>query len=154
MLGITMDEIEMVDGGYMINIPKERVKNKMDKRVPIPPSIIKYFEEYKVQRMIANEKFNSDLLFFSSKGKKMDAGNMNKEIKELSDKAHIKKKITNHCFRHFLTQYLESCGVGESLILKILGWKNSGNKVREIYGGKASDKKYDLDKLRVCDVFR
>lgn len=151
-LGITMDEIEMVDGGYMINIPKCRVKNKIDKRVPIPPSIIKYYEEYKVQRMIFNEKYDSNLLFISSRGRKMDAGNMNKEIKKLCEKANIKNHITNHCFRYFLTQYLEDNGVPDSMIYKIIGWKEDG--IKREYNGKATDKKHDKIKLEVCDVFR
>lgn len=153
-LGVKMEDIEYVDGGYMVNIHRDRVKNGIDKRVPIPPSIIKYFEEYKIQRMIANEKFKTDLLFFSSRGKKVSYGSMNDKLEELCQRASIEEKITNHCFRHFLTQHLESCGVGEGLILKILGWKGDGNKARQSYTGKANDKKYDMDKLRVCDVFR
>lgn len=151
-LDITMDEIEMVDGGYMINIPKCRVKNKIDKRVPIPPSIIKYFEDYKIERMIANEKHNTNLLFFTNRGNKMDAGNMNIELKKLCEKANIKNHITNHCFRYFLTQYLEDNGVPDSMIYKIIGWKEDGMK-RE-YNGKANDKRHDKIKLEVCDVFK
>ena len=152
-LGIEMEDIEAVDGGYMINIGKNKVKNNIDKRVPIPPSIIKYFEEYKIQRMIANEKFNSDLLFFSSRGKKVDSSNMNNALLEICEKASIRNTITNHCFRHFLTQYLDEKDVSESNIRKILGWKANGT-ARSNYTRKLYDKKDDQIKLKLCDVFR
>ena len=152
-LGIEMEDIEAVDGGYMINIGKNKVKNNIDKRVPIPASIIKYFEEYKIQRMIANEKFNSDLLFFSSRGKKLMPCNMNDTLLEICERASIKSTITNHCFRHFLTQYLDEKDVSESNIRKILGWKSNGT-ARSNYTRKLYDKKDDQIKLKLCDVFR
>lgn len=150
-LGIEMNEIEDVgDGCYMINIPAKRTKNKMDKRVPIPQGIIKYFEEYKVQRMIRNEKFNSNLLFFGIRGKKLSGNKINDAIYKYSQRANIDNHITNHCFRYFLTNYLRSKGYDIGLVYKIMGWSEKG--IITNYHGKANSKTYDELKLKMCDV--
>lgn len=152
-LDIEMKDIEAVDGGYMINIAKDRVKNNIDKRVPIPPSIVKYFEEYKIRRMIANEKFNSNLLFFSARGKKLLPCSMNSALEEICERVSTGGVVTNHCFRHFLTQYLDERDVSEGNIRKILGWKSGSNRARNSYTRKMYDKKDDGIKLKLCDVF-
>jgi site-specific recombinase XerD len=150
-LGIEMNDIESVSNGcYMININGKRVKNGMSKRVPISQSIIKYFEEYKIQRMIRNEKFNSNLLFFGMRGKQMSGNKTNEAIEEYSQRANINGHITNHCFRHFLTEYLRSKGYDIGLVYKIMGWSEKG--IITNYHGKATSKTYDELKLKMCDV--
>lgn len=149
-LNINIKDIEMVDNGYMINVDALGVKNEMNKRVPIPESIVKYFEEYKIQRMIMNEKFNTDLLFFSIRGNKLDVANVNKALREITGEAGLKENISCHCFRHFLTSQLKSKGVDSSMIYKILGWSEKG--IDSNYDGEADDKRYDSIKLKVCNV--
>ena len=150
-LGIEMKDIDSLSNGlYMININGHRVKNGIDKRVPITKGILKYYYEYEKERDIRNKKFNSDLLFFSINGKKIASNKINIMLKELCEDKNIEKKITNHCFRHFLTQYLKSIGTNNSMIYKILGWVE--NEIDNEYDGKANDKKYDDYKLKVCDV--
>lgn len=149
-LNIKMGDIEAVNGGYMVNIDALGVKNEMNKRVPIPEGIIKYFEEYKVQRMIKNEKFDTDLLFFSIRGNKLDPANTDKKLKEIIEETGLEEKISCHCFRHFLTSQLKSKGVDSSIIYKILGWSEKG--IDSNYDGKADDKRYDNIKLKVCNV--
>jgi len=150
-LGIEMHDIESVnDGCYMINIHGSRVKNGKAKRVPIPQGIIKYFEEYKVQRMIRNEKFNSTLLFFGIRGKKLSGNKINDAIDKYSQRANIDNHITNHCFRYFLTNYLRSKGYDIGLVYKIMGWSEKG--IITNYHGKATSKTYDELKLKMCDV--
>ena len=149
-LDIRMWQIESVDGGYMININAIGVKNNINKRVPIVESIIKYFEEYKLQRMIMNENFNTDLLFFSSRGNKMNSANVDKKLKIMAQDAKLEKKISCHCFRHFLTMQLKASGTDISLIYKILGW--SEKNIDSNYDGEANDKRYDHIKLKVCNV--
>lgn len=149
-LDIRMWQIESVDGGYMININALGVKNELNKRVPITEGIIKYFEEYKLQRMIMNENFNTDLLFFSSRGNKLNSANVYKKLKMMAQDAKIKEKISCHCFRHFLTFQLKARGTDISLIYKILGW--SETNIDSNYDGEANDKGYDHIKLKVCNV--
>ena len=149
-LGIKMEDIEVIDGGYMINIDKERVKNGIAKRLPITDSVVKYFEEYKLQRMIMNEKFDSDLLFFSCRGSKLTPNAVNNTWKKLCDRVGIKGKITNHCFRHFLSNHLQSKGCEIGMIYKILGWRENG--IITNYTKKANDKCYDEIKLNMCDI--
>lgn len=149
-LNINIKDIEMVDNGYMINVDALGVKNEMNKRVPIPESIVKYFEEYKIQRIIMNEKFNTDLLFFSIRGNKLDVANVNKVLREITGEAGLKENISCHCFRHFLTSQLKSKGVDSSMIYKILGWSEKG--IDSNYDGEADDKRYDSIKLKVCNV--
>lgn len=149
-LGIKMEDIDSVDGGYMINIDGARVKNGMNKRVPIPESIIKYFEEYKIQRMIMNDKFNSDLLFFSYRGKKLSVVSANNSWEKFCNRAGVNGKITSHCFRHFLSNYLQSKGYDIGMIYKILGWRE--NNIITVYSKKAHDKAYDKMKLEICNI--
>ena len=150
-LGIEIDDIEAVENGcYMINIDGERVKNGEDKRVPIPEGIIKYYEEYKIQRMIRNEKFNSNLLFFGMRGKQLSGNKINDAIEKYSQRSNIDNHITNHCFRYFLTNYLRSKGYDIGLVYKIMGWCEDG--IITNYHGKATDKTYDELKLKMCDV--
>lgn len=80
--------------------------------------------------------------------------NMNDALLEICERASIKATITNHCFRHFLTQYLDEKDVSEGNIRKILGWKSGSNKARNSYTRKMYDKKDDGIKLKLCDVFR
>lgn len=149
-LGIKMNEIEAVDGGYMINIPKDRVKNGIAKRLPITESVVKYFEEYKLQRMIMNEKFDTDLLFFSYRGKKLSANVVNDSWKKLCERVGVKGNITNHCFRHFLSSYLQSKGIEIGMIYKVLGWRE--RDIITVYSKKANDKEYDKIKLQICNI--
>lgn len=149
-LNITMKDIETVNGGYMINVDALGVKNEMNKRVPVPESIVKYFEEYRVQRMIMKEKFDTNLLFFSIRGNKLDVANVNRFLREITQEAGLKEKISCHCFRHFLTSQLKSKGVDSSIIYKILGWSEKG--IDSNYDGEADDKRYDSIKLKVCNV--
>lgn len=150
-LGVDMADIDtMPNNTMMINIHGSRVKNGINKRVPITKGIMKYFYEYEKERNVRNEKFNSSLLFFSINGKKLSGNVVNKSIKELCDIADIKDDITNHCFRHFLTQQLKSTGTNNSMIYKILGWVEK--EIDNEYDGKANDKRYDEYKLRVCNI--
>ena len=150
-LGIKMEDIEYIgNNAYMINIDGKRVKNGIDKRLPIPSSLMKYFEEYKLQRMIMNEKFNSDLLFFSYRGKKLSSNALNNSWERLCDRANINNHITNHCFRHFLSNYLQSKGYDIGLIYKVMGWKEHG--IITVYSKKANDKSYDNLKLEMCNI--
>ncbi|MDU3410036.1 tyrosine-type recombinase/integrase [Clostridium sp.] len=150
-LGIELSDIEYVSNGcYMININGERVKNGMDKRVPIPKSIISIFEEYKIRRMIRNEKFKSNLLFFGMRGKKLSGSRTNEILEEYCQRSNMDIHITNHCFRHFLTEYLRSKGYDIGLVYKIMGWYEDG--IITNYHGEATDKAYDELKLKMCDV--
>lgn len=151
-LGIKMEDIEIVDGGYMINIHEDRVKNSMQKRVPIVSSVQKYFVEYCEAREIENKKYQSDLLFFSNNGKKLTTKNMNQMLEKLCDRVGIEENITNHCFRHFLTQELIASGCDTGIIYKILGWVERG--IITNYQGTAADPRFDNIKLEVCDVLK
>lgn len=150
-LGIEMSDIDtMQNNSIMINVDGARVKNGITKRVPVTKGIMKYYYEFEKERDIRNEKFNSNLLFFSINGKKLSGNVVNKSIKELCDIAEIKGDITNHCFRHFLTQQLKSTGTNNSMIYKILGWVEK--EIDNEYDGKANDKRYDEYKLTVCNI--
>ena len=147
-LKIKVTDIEVVDNGIMINVYGK--KNNLQKRVPLCDCVIPYYEEYKIKRMIQNEKHHSDLLFFSTNGNMLDGKDINMSLKKFISRTNIKENITCHCFRHFLAQHLRSEGHEIGLVHKVMGWKEKG--IITIYDGKASDRKYDKLKLKMCNV--
>lgn len=150
-LGIKIHDMDQLSNGcYMINVDGTRVKNGINKRVPITKGVLKYFYEYEKERDLRNEKFNSDLLFFSINGKKLTGNKTNELIRELCVRVGIEENITNHCFRHFLTTYLRSKGYDNGLVYKIMGWSERG--IDTEYGKEANNKEYDKLKLKMCNV--
>lgn len=153
-LAIKLDWIEEIeDAGIMINIPKEFVKNDMDKRVPLVNSIKKFYDEYILERN--NNKLEEEkILFISSNGKNLSCKDANTSLNKLVNKAEIEEKnVSVHCLRHSLTRILISNRIDTSLIKKILGWTENDDIIG-VYSGGSSDKTYDEAKLSVCDLFK
>lgn len=153
-LAIKLDWIENIEEvGLMINIPKELVKNNMDKRVPLVNSIKKFYDEYMLERNKIKLE-NKKILFVSSSGKKICGKDVNISIEKLVKKASIlEKNITAHGLRHSLTRQLISNRVDVPIIKKTLGWSEE-NDIIGVYSGNASDKTYDETKMLACDLFR
>lgn len=153
-LAIRLDWIENVEGiGVMINIPKEFVKNDMDKRVPLVNSIKKFYDEYMIERNQIKLE-DKKILFVSSNGKNLNCKDANIILEKLLSKAKIEEKnISVHCLRHSLTRILISNRIDTSLIKKVLGWMENDDIIG-VYSGNASDTTYDSAKLSVCDLFK
>lgn len=122
VLNANMNNIEKIENGYAINICKEEVKNKLDKRLIIVGLAKKYLDEYLFAREMLGIK--SEKIFITSNGKKLTTGNVNERIKKYLDIAGIEKNITVHCFRDICTTILRLKNISDSVINLILGWKD------------------------------
>lgn len=141
-LSIKMDWIERYNNGYIINIPYTVVKNKIDKAVPIPSSILGYYEEYIESR---KKIIDIDENLF-----KLSRYQARRIIKKYTDRADIEKNISPHSFRASLTKELNNNNVSVSLQKNILGWKD--NDITSVYNGGCNDKRYNQVKLDLCNL--
>lgn len=150
-LSINMAWIEQTENGIMINIPKEIVKNSINKRVPIVKSVERYYYDYLAERELIEDKIiDEEILFLSANGRALNTTDVNANLKRVMSKSKIEKKISAHCFRHSLTKNLILNGVEESIIYKILGW--SEKNIMSVYSGGAEDPTYDKIKMIVCNL--
>jgi len=140
--------LEKIEDGYMINIPSTLVKNKIDKRLPITGKVLKYFNEYLIERSNLKKIKDEDIIILSSKGRKVTTKDCNESLEKLLKKAEINKHITSHCGRHYFSTILTSRGdVSENIINRIGGWKMEGIK-NNFY---CHDEAFDNEKIRVCN---
>lgn len=122
LVDATMNDLEKIDKGYVINISEGNVKNKINKRLIITGEVEKYLDDYLVSREVNN--INAEKIFTSAKGGNLSNSNINSRIKKYIKIAGIEKNITVHCFRDTCTSILRSNKVSDSLITLILGWKD------------------------------
>lgn len=151
-LSIKLDWIEQKENGDLfINIPRDIVKNKINKRVPITKGIIRYYLDYMEERELIKEKIvDKENLIISANGRILNTTDVNAALKRITKKAGLEKEISAHCFRHSLTRILISNGVEENIIYHILGWSLKG--IISSYGGGADDPTYDSIKMEVCNI--
>ena len=151
-LSIRLDWIEQKkNGDIFINIPRDIVKNKINKRVPITKGIMRYYLDYMEERELIKEKIvDKEILILSANGRCLNVTDVNAALKKITKKAGIKKELSAHCFRHSLTRQLISNGVEENIIYHILGWTLKG--IISSYGGGADDQTYDDIKMEVCNI--
>lgn len=145
-LNIKISDIEETQLGTVIKI--NDTKNNVAKRVPITKGIEVYFREY--VNMLLVDGYKEGYLFFTKSGNQMEYSDAKKLIDKAIKKAGIDKKITTHSFRYSLTQILLEKEVNESMIYKILGWKET--KMISKYSGSAADQRYDEIKFKHCDI--
>lgn len=150
-LGIKLSDIEKIKVNnkyaYMINIDGSRVKNDINKRVPICGKVIDYYKEYLRERMKLKDVVKCELLFISNNRKKINTTDCNWNIKKIVDKAELDLNLSNHCFRHYCAVELTNAGVSKETIYSILGWK-SGDIIEEY---TCHDKHFDEIKIKACE---
>ena len=139
--------LEKIDDGYMLNIPINKVKNRIAKRVPITNKVLQYYKEYELDRLVFGKNVDNDLLVVSPNGNKLSTSNCGTIIKKLVEKANINKHISPHSCRHTCTTILVKRHVSESLIDQILGWKT--NYMRNRYSDHVTE--YDKEKIEACN---
>lgn len=146
LLNAKLSDIEKIEGGYVINVKSDAVKNKIDKRLMVAGEAEKYFIEYLSTRDI--EGIESDLIFTTIKGKKISTGNINSRIEKYLKSVNIEKNITVHCFRDTCTSILKLMRINDSLINLILGWKDGS--MLNLYSTQ-DIKIYDSMKAEACN---
>jgi len=103
-------------------------KGKKDRQVGLPSHIIplleSYYREYKTVKYVLNGQFPEKQLQYTDRS-------VGEVIKQLSDKAGIKKRVHTHLIRHcFATHHVEN-GTDINLLQKLLG--HSSVKTTNIY---------------------
>lgn len=147
VLGLEENEIEQMQDreGYFINISYKRVKNKLDKRVPITGTVLKYFNEWMEERKKLGVK--DKYIIVSNRGKKLSTKDYNKALEKLVEKTNINKHITSHCARVSFANILASKDVDENMIKRIGGWKING-VMENVY---CRDISYDRKKIQIAE---
>ena len=136
--------------GYVIQVPANVVKNKMNKALVIPKSVEKMFNDYMFERRCLSKKFDSDLLFVSINGNEINRRNAIDIVKRACVSCNIEKNITPHSFRGSCLLQLEQKQIDEGLRRKILGWKN--NSIEDHYTAEANNPIYNDLKMKACDL--
>lgn len=102
-----------------------RVLGKGDKErlVPIGSSAVKYINIYKntIRIHVAAEKGNEDILFLNRRGSKLSRVMIFYIIKDLAQKAGIKKTVSPHTFRHSFATHLIEGGADLRAVQEMLG---------------------------------
>ena len=102
-----------------------RVLGKGDKErlVPIGSSAIKYINIYKntIRVHITPTKGNEDILFLNYRGSKLSRVMIFYIIKDLAEKAEIKKTVSPHTFRHSFATHLVEGGADLRAVQEMLG---------------------------------
>lgn len=151
LLSIELQDIEKIDeDNYMINISGDRVKNDIDKRVPICGIVSEYYNEYMCERKKLKTLVDKNILILSNRGKKITRTRTESDIKKFVERAGINKTINNHSFRHIFRTSLTKNNVNESLICIIGGWSRAGLSMSGIYTHDTKD--LDTEKINVCNI--
>lgn len=150
VLSIELDNIEQIDGAYMVNISKDKVKNDINKRVPICGKVVMYYHEYIKERSKLKNIIDSNVLIISSRGKIIDRSTTERDIKKYIDRVGIQKSINNHSCRHIFRTSLTKNNVNESLICIIGGWSRHSLAMSAIYTHDTID--LDSEKIKVCNI--
>jgi integrase/recombinase XerD len=102
-----------------------RVTGKGDKErlVPVGSSAIKYVNIYQknIRNHIVVQPGNEDILFLNRRGTKLSRVMIFLIIKELTQKAGIKKNISPHTFRHSFATHLVEGGADLRAVQEMLG---------------------------------
>ncbi len=102
-----------------------RVTGKGDKErlVPIGQHAIKYIQLYTstVRKLGTIKKGEEDILFLNRRGKRLTRVMIFLMIKDLVNKADIKKKISPHTFRHSFATHLVEGGADLRAVQEMLG---------------------------------
>jgi len=107
------------DGGYI----KVRGKGDKERLVPIGDSALKYIEIYKttVRNHLNVQKGFEDHVFLNRRGKKLTRVYIFMLLRELAEKAGIKKSISPHTFRHSFATHLIEGGADLRAVQVMLG---------------------------------
>jgi site-specific recombinase XerD len=147
LINIKLDSLEKINGGYMVNIAPEDVKNDIAKRVPVSNKTLEYYNEYMQERSARG--FDTDTLILSRTGKKLTRKSVREMIQKYCERSGIEGlNITPHSFRHTCTTTLRKNKVEDTLIYNILGWKREG------MAGRYTNDMIGLDeaKIECCNI--
>src|SRR5690606_15476677 len=98
-------------------------KGNKQRLVPIAPFTMKYINLYinEVRNKEPIAKEDNDTLFLNRRGKKLTRAMVFTIIKQLAEKAGIRKNISPHTFRHSFATHLLENGANLRAIQQMLG---------------------------------
>ncbi len=98
-------------------------KGNKERIVPINQMAIKRINIYKneVRNFITIKKGNEDYLFLNRRGSKLSREFIFMLVKDLAEKAQLRKKISPHSFRHSFASHLVNNGADIRIVQELLG---------------------------------
>jgi len=98
-------------------------KGNKERLIPISSSALKEIEKYFPDRnsMLNIDKENMDVLFLNRRGKKLSRVMVFTIIRQLAEKAQLKKSISPHTFRHSFATHLVNGGADLRAVQEMLG---------------------------------
>jgi len=118
LIGLKLSDL-FFDEGFIL------VTGKGDKQrfVPVAPVTKKYIELYKneIRVHLQIDPASQDLLFLNRRGKGMSRAMIFTIVKQLAEKAGIRKKVSPHTFRHSFATHLLENGADLRAIQQMLG---------------------------------
>lgn len=128
LIGLKISDMFLQDGFI-----KVRGKGDKERLVPIGDSAINYINIYRqtVRSQLTPQKGFEDTLFLNNRGRVLTRVYMFMLIKQLAEKAGIKKNISPHTFRHSFATHLIEGGADLRAVQEMLG--HSSITTTEIY---------------------
>ena len=139
--------LRKIEDGYMLCIPKEIVKNKVDKIVPITGITLQYYNEYIEERNKLGKIQDENIILLSARGKKLTTSAVNNMIQKYVVRCNIEKHLTSHCGRHYFATQTGVNNFNENMVKRIGGWKFQDIK-NSIY--THDDSIFDQEKIKIC----
>lgn len=153
LINLQYSMMEKINGGVAFNISGKYTKNGNDKRIVIGNNTLKYFNEYLM--MVEKYNIDSEYIFTSMRGKKLNSSDLTDIVKKLVKKSGIEtgdKMVSPHCCRSSLAVYLVQQNISEIIVKEIMGWNQStSNSMLAKYSTKDITM-YDEDKLKILNI--
>lgn len=137
-------DLKISDINFKEGFIKVEGKGKKIRFVPLAKYTSKLIKNY-IENVRINNKINKkyeDILFLNSRGSKMSRVIVFIIIKELAEKAGIRKNISPHTFRHSFATHLLQNGVDLRFIQEMLG--HSSITTTEIYTHLNTEELHDV----------
>jgi len=107
-----------IDEGYML----VEGKGSKQRLVPLSPTAITQISNWLIDRNLMQvKKGNEDFLFLSKRGTKLTRAMIFEIVKNLTELAGIRKKVSPHTFRHSFATHLLENGANLRAIQQLLG---------------------------------
>lgn len=148
VLSIEFNQLKINEDYIMIEFKSEKIKNRLNKSVPIVGKSKELYEKYLIERNKLKKIKYENTIILSHTGGLLDDKAVNKHLKTIIEKSGIEKKITIHSFRKSFRTITTGMGHNENLIKLIGGW--ALDTVSEAYTDNNSIH-IDEAKIKVCN---
>ena len=116
LVNLRLTDIHYDEGFVMVT-----GKGNKQRLVPVSSKALKEIDIYKTGRNMLPEIHDSNILFLNRRGRKLTRAMIFTIVKDLAQKAGIKKKISPHTFRHSFATHLIEGGADLRAVQEMLG---------------------------------